>query len=103
MADLKSRDRALRTRVRHSTTDFAILDGLYPGLYPRVIVRGKGAYLIDSRGQKLLDSGAHLGACMIGHGRKEIASALARQIETIEWTSLDSGLSNPVAIELAER
>ena len=63
---------ALRARVRHSSAHFPELDRLFPGSYPRVLVRGEGAYVVDEHGRRLLDGGGHLGACSVGHGREEI-------------------------------
>ena len=94
---------ALRERVRLSTADFALLDREYPGQYPRLIVGGEGAHLIDADGRRLLDSGAHMGACQIGHGRREVIERIAEQAAAIEFTSLDGGLAHPRALELAER
>ena len=94
---------SLRARVRLSTADYALLDRQYPGTYPRVIVSGEGAYLTDEDGRRLLDSGAHMGACMIGHGRREVIERIAEQGAAIEFTTLDSGLAHPLALELAER
>jgi adenosylmethionine-8-amino-7-oxononanoate aminotransferase len=95
--------RTLRARVRHSSASFPDLDRLFPGSYPRVLVRGEGAYVVDDHGRRLLDGGGHLGACAVGHGRAEIGAAMAEQAGELEWGSLDLGLSHPVAAELAER
>jgi len=67
----------LRARVRHSSASFPDLDRLFPGTYPRVLVRGDGAYVLDDHGRRLLDAGGHLGACSIGHGRAEGGAAMA--------------------------
>jgi adenosylmethionine-8-amino-7-oxononanoate aminotransferase len=93
----------LRSLVRLSTASYATLDQLYPGCYPRVIVSGEGAYLVDADGRRLFDSGAHMGACQIGHGRREVAERIAAQASVIEFTTLDAGLAHPHALELAER
>jgi putrescine aminotransferase len=93
--------KAARRYVRHSFTDFNQLDRLFGPGFPRVIVAGEGAYLFDDRGAKLLDVGCTLGACAIGNGRSEMAKAVAHQIETLTFVSLDEGLSHPAAIELA--
>lgn len=90
-------------RVRHFLADFDALEARYPGAYPRVIERGEGAFLYDDRGHRLLDAGAHLGAGMVGHGRRDIALRMAAQLERLEYSALDSGLSHPKAPELAER
>lgn len=100
----RERARQLGSRhVRHFLADFQTLEERYPGIYPRIITRGEGAFLYDDEGRRLLDAGAHLGAGMVGHGRKEIAQRMADQIERLEFTALDSGLSHDKAIELAAR
>ncbi|MBV9614328.1 MAG: aminotransferase class III-fold pyridoxal phosphate-dependent enzyme, partial [Ktedonobacteraceae bacterium] len=44
---------------------------------PVVIVRGSGALLWDAEGREYIDCVAGHGVANIGHGRTEIASALA--------------------------
>lgn len=92
-----------KSHLRHFLADFTRLEEEYPGTYPRVIVRGEGPYVYDDAGQKLLDAGNHLGACNIGHGRKEVARRMAEQAEKLEFSALDSGNSHDVAIRYAER
>lgn len=93
-----------RTSVRHFATDFASLEAAFQqDTYPRLIVRGEGAYLWDEKGHVLLDAGAHLGACQIGHGRQEIAEAASSQLTTLEYIGLETGVSHPVVATLAER
>lgn len=89
--------------MRHFLADFRSLEEAYPGSYPRMIVRGEGAFLYDDEGRKLLDAGNHLGAGMIGHGRREIARRIAAQVERLEFAALDSGMSHDRIVELAER
>lgn len=89
--------------LRHFVVDFQGMDAAFPGFFPKVITRGDGAYLIDEDGHRLLDAGAHLGAGQIGHGRPEIADAMAEQARKLEFASLDGGLTHPLAITLAER
>ncbi|HEY8583385.1 MAG TPA: aminotransferase class III-fold pyridoxal phosphate-dependent enzyme [Capillimicrobium sp.] len=95
--------RLARRRVRHFLADFADLEARYPGLYPRVITRGEGPYLIDDSGRRLLDAGNHLGAGMLGHGRRAIAERMAAQAATLEFAALDSGATHPKVVELADR
>jgi putrescine aminotransferase len=91
-----------RARVRHAATDFGQLDDVSPNTYPHMIVRGEGQYLYDDQGRKLLDGGVHLGACQVGHGRAEIARAIADQAGRLEFIALDSGHSHPPVAELAD-
>jgi adenosylmethionine-8-amino-7-oxononanoate aminotransferase len=102
-AEAERARRVASRSVRHFLADFAALDERYPGAYPRVIVRGEGAYLYDDRGHKLLDAGNHLGAGMIGHGRKDVGQRIADQVGRLEFAALDSGMSHDKVTELATR
>lgn len=42
-----------------------------------------------------------MGACQVGHGRREIAERIAKQVQELDFVALDSGLSHPKAVELA--
>jgi len=98
---LRHRDRD--GRVRLANTDLIAFERRAPGRYPRTIVRGEGAYLFDDAGARLLDAGHHLGACAVGHGRREIADRLADQAAQLAFSSLDHGLGHPSAVALADR
>ena len=69
----------------------------------RVWVKGEGAVLTDADGRECLDGLAGLWNVTAGHGRRELAEAMAAQAETLAYCSGYSGSSNPSAIELAER
>lgn len=97
-----SRDRA-KHHVRHFLADFAKLETEYPLSYPKMIVRGEGAYVIDEDGRRILDAGSHLGACQIGHGNAEVADRIAQQVRDLEFIALDGGVSHVYAAELGER
>lgn len=87
--------------MRHFLAHFGRLEEAYPGSYPRLITRAEGPYLWDESGHRLLDAGAHLGACQVGHGRREIAERIAAQVLGLDFVALDSGLSHPLVVELA--
>jgi adenosylmethionine-8-amino-7-oxononanoate aminotransferase len=67
-----------------------------------VIVRGEGAYVYDQRGKRYLDGLAGLFVSQIGHGRKELAEAAARQAGELAYFPLWS-YAHPQAIHLADR
>jgi adenosylmethionine-8-amino-7-oxononanoate aminotransferase len=67
------------------------------------IVRGEGALLWTADGKELIDAMASLWYCNIGHGRREIAEAVAAQIQTLEAYSCFEPFTNPPADELADR
>ena len=45
-----------------------------------VLSRGEGVWLFDEAGKRYLDGSASLWYCNIGHGRTEIADAVAEQM-----------------------
>ena len=67
------------------------------------IARGDGALLWDAEGNELIDAMASLWYCQVGHGRPEIADAVARQMSTIEAYSCFDPFTNAPADALAER
>jgi adenosylmethionine-8-amino-7-oxononanoate aminotransferase len=92
-----------RWRVHHALAKFPTLEELYPGVYPREIVRGEGIYLYDAAGRPLIDCSQHLGACAIGHGRREIAESMEAQASTLELCPLDGGFTSAPMLKLAAK
>lgn len=68
-----------------------------------VIERGQDVWVYDSDGNRLLDATASLWYCNVGHGRTEIADAVAAQMQRIETYSAFGELASPPALALAER
>ncbi len=69
---------------------------------PRLIVRGEGAYYTDSDGRKVFDGLSGLWCCGLGHGRREIAEAVSRQIASLDY-SPGFQFGHPGSFELANR
>jgi beta-alanine--pyruvate transaminase len=67
------------------------------------IARGEGALVWDDDGNELIDAMASLWYYNVGHGRGEIADAVARQIREIEAYSCFDPFTNRPADALAER
>jgi len=67
------------------------------------IVRGDGYHVWDADGQRYLDATASLWYCNVGHGRVEIAEAVAAQMRELEAYSTFQDLTNPPAAALTER
>src|SRR5262252_10673300 len=67
-----------------------------------IIVRGEGQYVYDQHGKRYLDGLAGLFVSQIGHGRREVAEAGARQAAELAYFPLWS-YAHPRAVELAER
>jgi adenosylmethionine-8-amino-7-oxononanoate transaminase len=67
-----------------------------------VIAEGRGATLVDVDGRRYLDGVSSLWCNLHGHARREINQALKKQLDRVAHATF-LGLSNPPAIELAER
>jgi len=67
------------------------------------IVRGEGALVWDADGRELVDGMASLWYCAIGHGRAEMADAIAAQARRLEAYSCFDPFTNEPADALAER
>ncbi|MGE0307566.1 MAG: aspartate aminotransferase family protein [Acidimicrobiia bacterium] len=66
------------------------------------IVRGEGARVWDDQGRELIDGMASLWYAAIGHGRSEMADAIAQQVRTLAAYSTFDPFTNGPAEELAE-
>ncbi|GAA1764354.1 aspartate aminotransferase family protein [Streptomonospora arabica] len=67
-----------------------------------VIERGEGAYVYDSRGRRLLDGLSGLFVSQVGHGRGEIADAIAAQARELAYFPIWT-YAHPTAVRLADR
>jgi adenosylmethionine-8-amino-7-oxononanoate aminotransferase len=85
------------TRFWHPFADMASVRGS-----EFVIERGEDVWVFDRDGKRYLDATASLWYANVGHGRPEIAAAIAEQLGRIEAYSAFGDLATPPAIELAE-
>ena len=67
-----------------------------------VIVRGEGPWVWDANGKRYLDGLSGLFVVQVGHGRRQLADAGARQAAQLGYFPV-WGYAHPTAIELAER
>lgn len=67
------------------------------------LVRGEGSLLWDRDGNEYIDAMASLWYCNVGHGRTEIADAVAAQMSQLETYSCFDPFTNPMADAIAER
>ena len=67
-----------------------------------VIERGEDVWVWDTDGRRYFDATASLWYANVGHGRPEIAAAIAEQLSRIEASSAFGDLASPPALELAE-
>ena len=69
----------------------------------RVITRGKGVWLNDTEGNKIIDAMAGLWCVNIGYGRPELAAAAARQMEELSYYNTFFQTTHVPAIALAAK
>ena len=92
-----SQEAAKRNLWLHFTRMGSYADSEVP-----VIVRGEGVYVFDQHGKRYLDGLSGLFVSQVGHGRREIGEAAARQAGELAYFPLWS-YAHPRAIELATR
>ncbi|WP_417227889.1 aspartate aminotransferase family protein [Amphritea sp.] len=76
--------------------------GFYQNREIPIITHGEGCYVYDTQGRKYLDGLAGLFTSQLGHGRKDIAKAVAEQTEKLGFFPIWC-YAHPSAIELASR
>ncbi len=69
---------------------------------PRIVAAAEGCEYITDDGRRVFDSISGLWCCGFGHNRPEIAQAVTRQLQTLDY-SPSFQLGHPLAFELAER
>lgn len=85
-----------------------VSDFLHPFAKPtrtdfRTLVRGQGSVVYDNHGNQYIDAMASLWYCAVGHGRSDMAQAIARQAGTLAAYSTFDPFTNEPAEELAEK
>ena len=68
-----------------------------------VLTRGEGSTVWDADGVEYLDATAGLWFANVGHGREEIAAAVATQLRTLAAHHIFGDTANVPALELAAR
>jgi beta-alanine--pyruvate transaminase len=67
---------------------------------PRLMVKAKGLYYWNHKGEKLIDASSGLFCCAAGHGRSEIVDAVSAQMTEMDYTPhFQTG--HPSSFELA--
>jgi len=54
---------------------------------PRLLAKAEGVYYWNHKGEKLIDGSSGLFCCALGHGRPEIANAVAKQLTKLDYAS----------------
>ena len=70
--------------------------------HPRIIARAEGMHYWDETGRKMLDASSGLWCVNAGHCRKEIASAIAEQAKTLDFSPTFQ-YGHPKIFQLASR
>src|SRR5881397_1535751 len=70
---------------------------------PLLIAHANGPFLYTADGREIIDGLSGLWNVNIGHGRKELAAAAAKQMERLTFASAYVGATNEPAVRLAER
>jgi beta-alanine--pyruvate transaminase len=69
---------------------------------PRLLVRAEGVYYWNHNGDRIIDGSSGLFCCALGHGRKEIAEAVYKQLLEMEY-SPPFNMGHPASFEVARR
>jgi beta-alanine--pyruvate transaminase len=69
---------------------------------PRLVVKGEGMHYTNHNGGRVIDGSSGLFCCAAGHGRQEIADAVAKQLMEIDY-SPHFQIGSPPSFELASR
>ena len=69
---------------------------------PRLFSSAKGMYYTTVDGRQVIDGSAGLWCVNAGHGRSEIASAVERQLSTLDFAP-SFNMGHPLAFDFAER
>ncbi|MEQ8449962.1 MAG: aminotransferase class III-fold pyridoxal phosphate-dependent enzyme [Nitratireductor sp.] len=69
---------------------------------PRLVVKTEGCYMWNHEGGRVLDCSSSLFNVAAGHGRKEIADAVAQQLQECDY-SAPFQLGHPWSFELAQK
>src|SRR5712671_1221978 len=89
---------AIRHLWTHKTQDHPFLSD-----QELVIDRGEGVWIWTEQGKKLLDGFAGLAVVNVGHGRREIAEAIAEQTVRLAYYPTTRQFSNRPAADLAAK
>ena len=86
----------LRHMILHFTSGKAWAEGTVP-----MYVRGEGVHLWDDEGTKIFDGLAGLFVVQLGHGRSDLATAAAKQMELLAYTPTWAAV-HPTSLECAK-
>ncbi len=88
-----------REHFLHPFTDFKALGEKGT----RIITRADNVYIWDNDGNQILDGMAGLWCVNVGYGRRELADAAYRQLQTLPYYNSFFQCTHPLAVELSAR
>lgn len=94
---------AILSQDDHLIHSFANLDTLKEKDARTVITRAEGPYVFDAGGKRFIDGIGGLWCVNVGHGRAEIADAVADQLKSLDYYSTFYNLTHPLAAELSQK
>lgn len=86
------------TSFWHPFADMSAVSG-----HELLVESGSGARVRSTDGREFFDATAALWYCNVGHGRREIAEAVGRQLTSMASYSSFGDLATPVTMDLADR
>jgi putrescine aminotransferase len=86
------------TALWHPFADMSAVDG-----NELVLARGEGVFVWDEQGRRYVDGASSLWYANVGHGRREIADAVAAQLAELETFHVFNEFANRPALAVAER
>jgi hypothetical protein len=101
MLDDETHSMSERAR-RHLWMHFSNMGSYSSEVEIPIIVRGEGPYVFDSRGKRYIDGLSGLFLNQLGHGRRDLAEAGARQAAELAYFPLWT-YAHTMAIDLAEK
>ena len=69
---------------------------------PRLLASAEGMHYTSTDGRRILDGTAGLWCVNAGHGRRQIAAAVERQLSTMDFAP-SFQMGHPIAFDFAER
>ncbi len=93
----------LSRRAQQYAWHHGVQDDRYWTERHKMIVSGEGIYVYDSDGKRYIDGTSGQAVVQIGHGRADMAEAIAEQVRTLAFSPMAFGFSHPLAGELAEQ
>ena len=88
-----------RAHFLHPFTDFKALGEKGT----RIITRADNVYIWDNDGNQILDGMAGLWCVNVGYGRRELADAAYRQLQTLPYYNSFFQCTHPLAVELSAK